>query len=404
MRHLILTTDFKPMVGGIAQYLHGLATTLHARGARTAVVASHVKPSGDFHPGYPVRYRDGVARRYGERVGDTWWATRKLNSAFCLVRRCLRARSFIDRLDLSSDRIYIGLWNSTTSAWCRALRSCDHSYRLFAYGREVVNTLNPLFRLWRRQDFRAAKVVYTCSKSTASLVRDTFPGVTTKVVQPGVDGPSDRGSVERVAQELRRDLDLKAETRVLVTVGRLVRRKGIETILEALASPDMSDRLVRYLVAGSGPEKALLQERCRRLGLDDRVTFLGHVDNTVKWAVYRVGDLFVMPNNNLDGQDWEGFGIAFLEAAIMGIPSIAGRTAGAAEAVKDGETGVLVDPGSTSELVDALNALLGDSERRRELGRRARSRAQHRFTWDRAVDRLLGFDEETTEVDCGLML
>jgi Glycosyl transferases group 1/Glycosyl transferase family 2 len=144
----------------------------------------------------------------------------------------------------------------------------------------------------------------------------------------------------------------------LLTVSRLVERKGHRKILEAMVQiPD-----VTYTIVGDGAMKRALEEDVKRLGLEDRVTFLQFVSDGKLPELYASHDIFVMPTTKTD-TDREGFGIVYLEAGLFGLPVIATRQPGVDEAVIDGETGLLIED-TISALVAAISRLVGDKELR----------------------------------------
>ena len=387
--HLFLTVDFRPMVGGIAQYLHGLAGALAERDP-VEVVAYGVAPEGrPRRAPYRVRHPPSPERRLGDRWGDAVPPLRLLNSA--LHHRRVRAdatRVLEEALERGGRRrrVYVGVWSRAAHWWCRRLRREGIPYALFAYGYELRRDPGPIWRRRRGADVRGARRVIACSEATASLVRDRYVGTEPESVRPGISEPDDLEGAREAARRLRRELGIPDGARVLATVGRLVRRKGVDRVLVSLASGALDDPAVRYVVAGSGPERDRLEEMARELGLGDRVHFLGRVDEPTKWAVHALADVFVMPCGDRDGGQWEGFGIVFLEAAVLGVPSVAGASGGAAEAVEHGRTGLVVEPDSGAELQEALRELLSDEARRREMGRHARERARRDFSWERAAD------------------
>lgn len=395
---MILTTKFGPTPGGIERYLEGLATGLAERGDRVVVMAHGVRPpeggvrAHGHGAGYELQYVDGVQGMFGGRPRDAPPGMRTLASAVLALRRYIRGRRTVASLPghgSEPHRVYVGVWNEVAHGWCASLRRRSVPYRLFAYGREVVRPMDPVRARWRAVDFRSAEVVYACSAATARLVEEAFEGVEAHAVRPGIEEPDGRSEIATAAASLRRNLGISPAERVLVSVGRLVRRKGVHRVLAALASTPLEGAPARYVVVGEGPERDRLNRMSRELGLADRVDFLGRVDDTTKWAVYELGDLFVMSADDEGGTDWEGFGIVYLEAAVMGLPAVAGRSGGAPEAVRDGVTGLLVDPRSSDALVGAIAELLGDLETCRRMGEAARSRAESEFSWDRAVARLL---------------
>lgn len=397
MENLLLTTTFPPHTGGIAAYLEGLARTLGTRGHDLEVVACGVSPPAEPPRSRPrpygLRYVEGATPPFGGRAGEACTPLRKLSLALLHVRRCLLGRrmvaSMLDRMDDQPPGVCVGVWNEIAHGWCSGLRRRGVPYRIFAYGLEVVRPLDVVRRRWRIDDFRSAEVVYACSRATADLLRRRVGQVDVRVVYPGVTEPTDRGAVDRDSGRLREDLGIAPDERVLVTVGRLVRRKGVHRVLRALGACESEGACARYVVAGDGPERGRLENLCHDLGLERRVDFLGRVDEQTKWAVYELGDLFLMPLDEPTADDWEGFGIVLLEAAVMGLPAVAGSGGGAAEAVRHGVTGYLVEPGDQEELIAAVRALLRDPEVLRRMGVAARERARTEFTWDRAADDLL---------------
>jgi phosphatidyl-myo-inositol dimannoside synthase len=153
-----------------------------------------------------------------------------------------------------------------------------------------------------------------------------------------------------------------------LSVGRLVARKGFDLVLRSVAVlreefPDLT-----YVIAGEGPERARLDALVYDLDLEAHVRFLGAIDELTKWAAYDLCHLFVMPNRPLNGLDWEGFGIVFLEAALAGRPAIGGRTGGVADAIASEVTGLLVDPEQQGALTLAIRRLLDDDGLRKRLG------------------------------------
>jgi phosphatidylinositol alpha-1,6-mannosyltransferase len=170
-------------------------------------------------------------------------------------------------------------------------------------------------------------------------------------------------------------------------VARLVPRKGIDTVLQALAELPAE---VTYRVVGRGPDEARLRELAQRLGVADRVTWLGRVDDLQ--AEYQRATLLVLPARRTSGGTLEGYGLVYFEAAAWGRPVIAGRSGGEVDAVVDGETGLLVDGTSVAGVRDAIASLLADPARLQRLGSAGRARVEATHNWSNAacvVDRVL---------------
>lgn len=171
---------------------------------------------------------------------------------------------------------------------------------------------------------------------------------------------------------------------LLLTVGRLVARKGVAGFLET-AFPailgGVPDAL--YVVAGSGPE--LERVRAAAAPLANNVRLVAHVDDRTRSALYAAADLMILPNRQVPG-DAEGFGLVAIEAAHAGLPVAAYAVEGIAESVVDGESGVLVSPGQWRELAEVAVGLLRDRAALADLARTARETAEARFSWSTAGD------------------
>jgi len=173
----------------------------------------------------------------------------------------------------------------------------------------------------------------------------------------------------------------------LLYLGRLKRYKGVDLILEALARLRAGGRSgARLLIAGKGDDEPRLRQRTSRLGLGDAVSFLGFVSEEEKRTLFRRSWVHLLTSPK------EGWGITVLEAAACGTPTVASDAPGLRDSVRDGVTGLLVPHGDVDRLTAALEGLLEDPERRRAMGRAARTFAQG-FSWDRTADALEGILE-----------
>jgi phosphatidylinositol alpha-1,6-mannosyltransferase len=178
----------------------------------------------------------------------------------------------------------------------------------------------------------------------------------------------------------------------ILTVARLVDSyKGHDVMLQAM--PRILDRvpLARWVIVGDGPLRPALEVEAQRLGVSHAVSFVGSLPDAERDALYSQAHVFVMPSRLSPSGGGEGFGIVFLEAAAHGVPSVTARVGGAAEAVVDGETGLLVDPTSPAEVATAIIRILTDDALRRRLGSAGRSFAEA-HSWSAvsaAVERVL---------------
>ena len=176
-----------------------------------------------------------------------------------------------------------------------------------------------------------------------------------------------------------------AGTRWLVTVARLQRHKGMDTVIAALPAILARAPDVRYAVAGAGPDRERLEKLTHKLGLADRVRFLGGVTDQDLPALYNLASVYVGASRRSERLGVEGFGISLVEASACGLPVVAGNSGGIPDAVQDGETGFLVPPEDPAALADAICRLLGDATLATRLGGNGRRAVETHFNWDRVV-------------------
>jgi phosphatidylinositol alpha-1,6-mannosyltransferase len=177
--------------------------------------------------------------------------------------------------------------------------------------------------------------------------------------------------------------------RVMLTVGRLVRRKGHELVIGLL--PAIKERCgeVVYLIAGSGPDEQRLRRVAEENGVAGSVLFLGRLPYDALLDCYAAADIFVMPNRELPDGDTEGAGMVFLEAAAMGKPVIAGTAGGTGDSVIDGETGYRVDADRPADLLEKVCVLLRDSALAERMGAAGRRMAEEGRRWEDRADELM---------------
>lgn len=169
-------------------------------------------------------------------------------------------------------------------------------------------------------------------------------------------------------------------TKILLTVGRLVKRKGVVWFLDNVM-PKLKGNYL-YLVAGEGPEKEKIQETITKNNLHKRVLLLGKTNFETIKLLYNSADIFIMPNIKVKG-DMEGFGIVALEAASCGLPVIASNLEGIKDAVTHQGNGFLVEPHGSNGFAEITNRLLENDKERKEFGEKARRFTKERYNWNK---------------------
>ena len=213
--------------------------------------------------------------------------------------------------------------------------------------------------------WRDAAVVVANSQGLATLARIHDPSATIGMIPAGAD-------LTGIAP--KKDYRQSGPVNLLF-VGRLVKQKGLDVLIAALAKMDLAIKW-RLILTGDGPEWPAIAGEAARLGLADRLDLRGWVSKDELPEIYRSGDIFVLPSRD------EGMANALLEAMAAGLPVVGTRVAGTGEVVVQGETGLLVAPEDADALGAALTALIGNEDQRAAFGRAGRKRVETTFGWD----------------------
>jgi phosphatidylinositol alpha-1,6-mannosyltransferase len=254
---------------------------------------------------------------------------------------------------------------------------------IYAHGEELTTWgRGQKFKAMRFVLRRADRVIANSQNTRMELLNIGVESNNITLIYPGVD-------IERFHPGLPCD-DLKASIgmlpghRLILSVGRLSRRKGFDMVIRSIDELHDHALDVHYALIGIGEDWDYLTGLALELGLATRVHMLGHVsqEDLPRW--YNACDVFAMPNREING-DNEGFGMVFIEAAACGKPSIAGRDGGTGSAVIDGVTGFRVDGTKVSDIVQALSILIKSAGMTVSLGKAATLRAQTEFSWEQVA-------------------
>jgi phosphatidyl-myo-inositol dimannoside synthase len=361
---VVATLNFPPAIGGIESLTLALAGALAQAGVELRVLAPDHAQAGELDSTLPyevVRFVGGRMRHFG------------LTAA--LERELVRGAS----------RVLFMQWTGATMAMAaRELVRAPRRVAMVCHGKEMLANVGgrpaPAWhRLGRRAVLRQADPLFAVSRFTAS-----------RAVALGVD--PDRVCVMNPGVDLKRFRPLAGEADPpeleghtgprLLSITRLVPRKGVDTVIEAL--PRLPSD-VRYFVGGDGPDRARLIALAETHGVADRVRFLGRVPDDRIAPLYRHSDwvLLVSRQQELAG-DVEGFGMVLLEAQACGTPVVGGDAGGIPDALQDGVTGVLVPPGDPAALAHRLAPLVADRSLRDRHAAAALAHARERG-WDRVA-------------------
>ena len=363
-RHLLVTNDFPPKVGGIQNYLWELWRRLPPQD-----VVVHTTPyagSAAFDAEQPFTVI---------RSREPW-----LLPGPHLVRRVRRLAAHHDvEIVVIDPALPAGLIGP----------HLDMPYAVVVHGAEVAipGRLPVLRPLLRRVLDSAAGVIAAGGYPAVECERALGRDLDAFVIPPGVDTERFSPVDEQERIRLHGRLGLRPDTSTVVSVSRLVPRKGMDTLVRAAAILAAEGRDLQVVIAGDGRERGRLRRLATRVGAP--VRFPGRLGDDDITALVGCADVFTMLcRTRWRGLEQEGFGIVFLEAAAAGVPQVAGRSGGAHEAVSDGETGIVLDPATPHAAAEAIGTLLDDRVLRARMGAAAQHRAVTTFSYDLLADQL----------------
>jgi phosphatidylinositol alpha-1,6-mannosyltransferase len=353
MKILLATIDYWPAYGGVANYYGN--------------IASHWPEAGQLQ----VLDNSQKALVDETRSFIKWWPAIKT------LRRKLKDKEF--------DHLLVGqiLPLGTVAIWLKKFYKFEYSVVLHGMDFDFALRVPRKRKLALKILNGAAKII--CSNSYLAGEVSKFVGQEAAqkvfVVNPGIEPASMLPRNEQRIAELKKQYELDGKF-VILTLARLVKRKGVDQVILALSRlhekwPDLA-----YVVAGAGPDEEYLKNYAQAAGnyFAEHIRFIGAPSDDDKWQWFHLCDCFAMPARNDDG-DYEGFGIVYLEANLCGKPVIAGQSGGVGDAVVDGENGFLVGPTDTAAISQALMTLMDNPEVGKKLGEQGRARAAAKFLW-----------------------
>ena len=352
MTVLLLSENFPPVVGGSARWLWEIYRRLP--GAEVCVAAGRCAGDSDFDRSHDLDVTRMPLSFAGVGVRSLLgW------------RRYRDARRTVRALATRAGATAVHCARVLPEGWIAA--GTGLPFGIFAHGEEFASYASSRELTWmaRRIMPRAALFIANSRHTAALLERDwSVSAARLAVVSPGVDTarfvPAPRDDAARAALGWNDRL-------VVLTVGRLQRRKGHDRMIEAVALLREQFPTLLYAIVGDGAERADLEALVRRAGLSAHVRFHGVLDDVALVRAYQQCDLFILPNRT-DGSDFEGFGMVLLEAQACARAVVAGDSGGTAEALRAGETGVVVDCRRGDTLAAAVAALLRDPARCEQMG------------------------------------
>ena len=362
---LFITNDFGPRAGGIETFVHGLIERL-PRGS-VVVYTSAQSDSEKFDAKWLTDFGVEVIRDRSKILLPT---PRVIKACQTIVK------------SRNLTRVAFGA-AAPLGIMARAMRSAGaEKIVALTHGHEVWWAKVPPFSFaikFMSQSIDA--ITYLGDYTRGEISKAISKSDVNKLVQiaPGIDVDH---FVPTDSSELRAQLGLTDKS-VIISVGRLVHRKGQDKLISALPAIRSAVPNVHLVFVGVGPHQNYLENLVAKLNLTDCVTFIGRINYSELPKYICVGDIFAMPSRSrFFGLEVEGLGIVYLEASACGLPVVGGKSGGAPDAVLVGETGVVVDGTNSSEIAEACIDLLSNPELCALMGATGRTWIIENWRWE----------------------
>ena len=379
MNHLFVTQDYGPDLGGMARRHVELCRRFGDGDETTMSVSTVSSPNAaafDEHEDYRI-YRQPFpfqrANRFSNQLRWARWLASNRSPDFDVLH-CGNIRP-------------VGYGVRWTN------RTIGTPYLVYVNGGDLLRERrkaeqSSMKRMSARSILGNASGIVATSKWVAQLASDVMNEVGVEKSPPvaALDLGTDpvHFNPSRDTGALRRRWGV-GEGPIILTVARLVPHKGQDMGIRALATLARDFPDLRYIMVGEGHDESRLRELARELGVTNKVGFVGPMRDDELPEAYATSTIYLGASRVDKEINVEGFGISFLEAGASGIPSVAGDSGGVRSAVRDGETGVVVPPTDAEAVSEAIRTLLLNPERRKKMGRAARSAVETHYNWDRVA-------------------
>lgn len=353
-RILLVTNDFGPRAGGIETFVIGL---LERIGSHEVLVYTSKQEGSDA---YDQRWLE----EFGVRV---------IRDRARILLPSPRVVGKLRKL-IRQEKIEV-IWFGAAAPLGLAARwlriDTVRSIVALTHGHEVWWSKVPLFSLLMREIGKSVDTFGYLGDFTGAAISRVVDKEKLVKIAPGIDVQHFQPGKEKNSRP------------TIISVGRLVHRKGQDRLVEALAQIKREIPDAELIFVGEGPHREVLDGLIEKHSLQENVRFLGRISYQELPRLISMGDIFAMPSRSrFFGLEVEGLGIVYLEASSCGLPVIAGASGGAPDAVIHGETGYVVDGENVDEIASRCIELLKDYSLRKKMGERGRSWVESEWSWD----------------------
>jgi phosphatidylinositol alpha-1,6-mannosyltransferase len=373
MHFLVLSEDFVPDLGGIAQWAFGVANALQSQG-HTVYSYSRKHDYSPSKPDFKFAHTY-IHRKDWKRKRTLYWNQ--------ITKRHFKAVG-------EPDYILATTWNAS-----RGVVSIARQHKVpiitVCHGLEITRPMSWLKKLWLKNTLHKCHRIVAVSRFTGKFLTNNLKISPHKVlvIPNGVNPEKFRPLPKEPQLVAKWQLDDK---KILLTLARIESRKGQDLVVKAMGDILKKEPKTVYLIAGkdntayANELKALVSS----LNLEKQVIFTGYVPDEQIVATYNLCDVYLMTSKLLKIKgDSEGFGITFLEANACEKPVIGTNSGGIADAIEDGTSGFLIEENNVEAIARRVTELLGDDNLRTSMGKKARKRIMDQFNWSSITEKLV---------------
>lgn len=363
---LLVTNDFGPRTGGIETFVIGLLERISDH--EVTVFTSQQGDTSEYDQQWFEKFGVRVIRDRSKILLPSWRVSRAVkevvashNIEIVVFGAAAPLALMSSALRKSGVKKIIALTHGHEVWWAK----------IFPFNFAIKRIGKSVDHLTYLGEFTRQAISKALTDKSAKEMVKIAPGIDTAHFIPQPD-----------AMQKRKDLGLQ-DKKIIISVGRLVHRKGQDKLIEAMPNVLRKIPNAHLLIVGVGPYKNHLEKLVNKLSLKEDVTFAGRIMYDRLPSYLSAADLFAMPSRSrFFGLEVEGLGIVYLEASACGIPVLAGNSGGAPDAVLEGVTGLCVDGTNVAEIASALIEICSDAERASHMGAAGRNWIVDQWRWD----------------------
>jgi len=367
-KSLLVTIDFPPKLGGVAQYYQNICSNLPKD--KIVVLTNKLEGSAEFdkQQQYKIYRKDLLYKIFWPK-----W-----------LKMIKQIKKIVKQENI--EQIYVGQILPVGEA----AMLVNLPMIIFTHGMDITMPQKNKRKktILKRIIKKSNKLIANSNFTKQELIKLGAYDEQVHIVHPCPDRKFIQMFDKKVADEIKQKYSI-ANKKIILSVGRLVERKDFDKVIESLTLVKDEFPDITYVIAGDGPDKNNLLYTIDKLDLKGKVILLGNVNDKELSVLYNLANIFIMTPKQLPSGDVEGFGTVYLEANMFGKPIIATSSGGVGDAVIDNLNGILIKKASINEISDAIIKLLKDKELADKLGQQGKDRVEKEFNWSKQISKLI---------------